>query len=294
MNIYSCIDSKNIEKIFVLFYSVYENTKNYDKLNFYIITDLEPTIEIPKFLKNNLKIRIIDFNKKWLNILEKFNKHFYNRSNWCKSDLNFARFFIFDIFPKLDRVIYLDWDMIVQTDIFNLINNYNNNKAIVATLLNNWNIKQNIINEKNKINTNILSIIEKKLNLNNIFSKNSFNSGFYIVSKKDFKLENLYKFINKIIDIQIEYNAFKFGTQVIMNLLLENVEFIDYKWNTNKIDSSSFIIHWCGHKKPWDSNDPIWYEYFNKLYSKKEEMKNKHETHYKLLNKKALILLKNT
>lgn len=290
MNIYSCVDSDNINKIFVLFYSIFNNTKHFDKLNFYIITDNHIKEDIPDFLKDKLSIKIIDFTKKWKQTLTQFNKHFYNRSSWCQSDLNFARFFFFTLFPEIDRVIYLDWDMIVQEDIYELIKVYNCDNPVVCKLYNNWNIRQNIINEELKIDETIIKKIETDFNVKELMKKDSFNSGFYIVSKKCFEMNSLSTLINKLINIQSEYKIFKFGTQVIMNLLfsgrLENSIFIDYKWNTNQISKESKIIHWCGHKKPWDSNDTIWYSYFNELYFIK-----KNNNINKKINKKLLVKL---
>ena len=41
MNIYSCIDLKNIEKILVLFYSCYINSSDKSQLKFYLLVDEE-------------------------------------------------------------------------------------------------------------------------------------------------------------------------------------------------------------------------------------------------------------
>ena len=38
MNIFSCVDNKNIEKIFILFYSCYVNCSDKDKIKFYLLT----------------------------------------------------------------------------------------------------------------------------------------------------------------------------------------------------------------------------------------------------------------
>ena len=124
MNIYSCVDVLNIDKIFVLYYSIYKNTKNYNKLKFYIITDEKPKNKIPEFLKGKLKIGVIRYDNYWSNIISSFNDNFYKRASWCKSNLNFARFFIFYLFPEVERFIYLDWDMVVQDDIYNLYEYY--------------------------------------------------------------------------------------------------------------------------------------------------------------------------
>ena len=289
MNIYSCVDSINIDKIYVLFYSIYKNTDRFNDLKFYVITDSNNIKEVPLFLKEKVKIKSIRFNNKWEKVLENFNKYFYNRSSWCKSDMNFARFFVFELFPELDKVIYLDWDMIVQTDIFNLESYYNKDVPIVAKLYNNWNVKENIIDEKMTIKKELLNKIEFDLDNFGLFEKDSFNSGFFIVSKDNFRLRTLYNLINNLIKIQKEHNVFKFGTQVIMNILLGNSEFVDYKWNTNKVLEESYIIHWCGHKKPWISNDNIWLKYFDELYPTKKEEEIEIN---KKINKKCLIYMK--
>ena len=58
MNIYSCVDSKNIDKIFVLFYSCFLNTTNKDSLKFYIVTDRNSydISNIPNNIKHIIKI----------------------------------------------------------------------------------------------------------------------------------------------------------------------------------------------------------------------------------------------
>lgn len=278
MNIYSCVDFKNIDKIFVLFFSVYKNSKYQDKLKFYIITDEYPEISIPKFLINKLKIGVIKFDTYWSNILNSFNDNFYKKSIWCKSNLNFARFFVFEIFKEEDRFIYLDWDMIVQEDIYKLKKDYDRNEIIVAKMSSEWNVYENIIDKTVKIN---YKFIESKFGIN--LNKESFNSGFYIVSRYHFNIKQLSKLINKLLNIQIKYNLFKFGTQVIMNLTPFEIKFINTKWNTSEINDSSHIIHWCGHKKPWLSNDKVWFKYNDELFNSKRE----HQINFK--NNKSLI-----
>ncbi len=261
MNIYSCVDHENIEKIFVLFYSIFRNSNNFTKLKFFIITDKIPECEVPEFLKNRLKIGILKFDEYWLNVLEKFNDNFYQKSIWCKSNLNFARFFIFFLFPELDRVIYLDWDMIVQEDIYSLFEYYNANSMIVSKLKNQNSVKKNIINENKTVPSSILLNIQNKFKTN--LMSESFNSGFYIVSKDHFEINKIDRLINSLISIQIKSKPFKFGTQVVMNLLTNDLIFIDYKWNTNIVAKDSKIIHWCGKKKPWNTQDKIWYKYYD-------------------------------
>tara|TARA_B100001093_G_C26851357_1_gene1025315 strand:- start:3181 stop:4098 length:918 start_codon:yes stop_codon:yes gene_type:complete len=300
MNIYSCIDNKNISKIFVLFYSVFINCSNKNKLNFYLliennIDEIELNALIPNFLEGKIKIKSLESLsiKKWHNTIKEFNKFFYIQGHKCNNIMNFARFFIFLAFPEIDRFIYLDWDMIVHTDILNLEKEYEKNELIVANSINFdfstivGNIsnlsKRNfsILNAKKIIDSSIFKIDYKKIK-NDIIKKydaiiynvtshknsakdKSFNSGFYIVSKKMFDQESLYNLIHKLILIQKKEKVFRFGTQVIMNLLsIKNVIFVDYKWN-NKPDINNFISHWNGGDKPWESKDELWMKYFNEM-----------------------------
>ena len=297
MNIYSCVDSKNIDKILVLFKSCYRNSSEKEKLKFYLLVDkLNYSIEIPSELK--LEIRPLNFNflrdNGWLDINNEFSNYFYKQGSKCNHIMNFSRFFIFEHFPEIKTAIYLDWDMIVQDDIFKLYNNYkncNDNNIFIVSERKKWNIASNILNYDELIgkifdkkiknldvnSVKLLKIEMNKMWLNNIskyqkiineilpfninLNEKTFNAGFNIVNNKIFNLELLKNLILSLIEIQKSYCCFRFGTQVIMNLLTSNVEFVESKWNNS--DYSSSIIHWSGPNKPWDTNDKIWLKYNN-------------------------------
>lgn len=297
MNIYSCVDSKNIDKIIVLFYSCYINSSKKDKLNFYLLIDEEVNFnDIPSCL--NLKIKVIKLNNEWKNIHEQFEKYFYKQSSHCKHIMNFARFFIFDYFPEIDRIIYLDWDMIVQTDIFKLEEYYNKNNLVVAETqkdkyfggncvflnivdayhLKNIELKKYYLLLKNKqsiagithntknLKKKYINTITNTLNKNNIYinlNNKTFNAGFFITSKDIFNSEYLMNLIKNIINIQIKHNYFRFGTQVIMNLLSNNIIFVNEDWNKNDESNTTNIIHWINKTKPWCNDNPIWFKYKN-------------------------------
>ena len=114
MNIYSCIDNKNIDKIIVLFYSCYINCSQKDKLKFYLLVESEfdyQNVNIPDVLKDILFVKGLDYyeleKSGWINIINDFNKYFYIQGSKCKHIMNFARFFIFKFFPEIERAIYL-------------------------------------------------------------------------------------------------------------------------------------------------------------------------------------------
>ncbi len=294
MNIYSCVDSNNIDKIIVLFNSCYQNASKRDKLNFYLLIDKEnDNIVIPSYL--NLMIKVLDYqylkNNGWIEINNNFSKNFYKQGGKCNHIMNFARFFIFHHFMDIETAIYLDWDMIVQDDIFNLEKYYQKcdkedvfvvanslkwkdigNNIIDGTKVQKDYFRNKIINSKNynfyksklkevwsdvliKCNDKLNNILDYELNLND----KTFNAGFNIVNSNIFDLDKLKKLVINLIEIQKDEGLFRFGTQVIMNLITDKKEFIDSKWNNS--DYSSSIIHWSGPVKPWDDDDEIWSKY---------------------------------
>ena len=157
MNIYSCVDYKNIDKIIVLFNSCYINCSEKTLINFYIVTDSNDTnnLSIPKNLIDKIKIKKVNFDNYWNNLLNNFNSCFYENSSWCKNDMNFARFLFFKLFPEIKRAIYLDWDMIVQGNIYDLIDQYNSTENMIISKINNKSIYHNIFN--NSLKGNIYS-----------------------------------------------------------------------------------------------------------------------------------------
>lgn len=281
MNIFSCVNSENIHKIIVLFTSCYLNCDNEKKCNlrFFLLID-KPYVcnQIPLFLEEKLSIKVIDIDEKWLKLLNDFNDIFYKDCNWCKSDMNFSRFLFFKNFPNVDRVVYLDWDMIVKGDIYELIDYYNNLENMIVANVNNKsvyssvfrkNLNSNILLQKNYhyINKKIISEIDC-LNLDDLCKTKYFNSGFFIVSKSHFDEYKLINLITSLIKSQKKYNCFNFGTQVVQNLSNFNERiYVDISWNNTpkEFNDNINIIHWNGLDKPWNDENKninkIWWNY---------------------------------
>jgi len=287
MNIYSCVDIKNIDKIFIVFTSCYLNASNSDKLKFYLLVDEEFSYDeiknkIPIFLQNKLHIKSLNYQQLekdgWLNINEEFSKYFYKLTTGCNHIMNFARFFIFDYFKEIDRCIYLDWDMIVRGNVLELQQYYDSNNFIVASHCQNAKMYNNTLdinhNDTNFIKKYSPNIFAKINYLRPYIDKNflispSFNAGFYIVSKSDFNEIKLKSVIKNLIVNQKQNNNLIYGTQTILNFLTyPDINFVDKKWNTftsnrKEIKDNFKIFHWNRLEKPWITKDPIWLEYFN-------------------------------
>ena len=328
MNIYSCVDGSNIDKIIILFNSVLVNAnKNkVDSLKFYLLTDNIPKElpYIPENLKSKLDIRELKLDKVWKEKLDEFNTHFYQASSWCRNNMNFARFLFFIHFPEVNRAIYLDWDMIVLANIFELEDVYNKRDKMVVSKCGINTIFSNIFTSEFKYNTdyNLLYVnplMKKKIHRSNkimefldlsthqIHTIEGFNAGFYIVSNTHFEENKMLELLRKLIKIQKKFRCFNFGTQVVMNLMEINKRtFIDKKWNHLPVDNPKGfkIIHWNGNVKPWSSNLPnnrLWYKYCFMVYpelkskyanNKPKKSKKKSKVNIKRINKNDERLLK--
>jgi lipopolysaccharide biosynthesis glycosyltransferase len=288
MNIFSCVDYQNIDKIMVLFYSVYKNSTKPDDLNFYLIVDKDIDYKFPNFIKDKIKMKKLELNDTWKEIYDDFSKYFFYGSGHCNNLMNFARFFIFDLFPEIDRVIYLDWDMIVKSDIFRLEQNYLSDnlvysqstslyKKLLFNIFNYYEYSTNVLpkivfNYKGipiKIYPNkkqVKDYFKKYTDMLNVdINKDAFNAGFFMVSKEHFDLTKIEKIFYKLIKIQKENPVFCHGTQIIMNLIDTKYEKISDLWNCKKNKNGSHIVHWTGSNKPWILKDPLWMKYKNEL-----------------------------
>lgn len=312
MNIYSSVDGNNIDKIIVLFNSVLINadSKKKEQLKFYLLVDKLPNELpfIPDELKSILEIKELELNTAWRNTLNQFNENFYKKSNWCKSDMNFARFLFFKHFPEVKRAVYLDWDMIVLADIFKLEDEYSNYNNMIVANCGTKTIFLNIFIPEYNISSNNLigvSVIARQKNIriksiltfldldNSVHKVSGFNAGFYIVSNKHFEETYLLELLRKLIKVQLKFKCFNFGTQVVMNLMnINNRTFIDKEWNhLPNIDNleSLNIIHWNGTVKPWNSNlstNKIWIDYYTNIYP---ETINHMRAKYKIKNTKESV-----
>ena len=302
MNIYSSVDGSNIDKIVALFNSVLinANKERQNELKFYLLVDKFPDSipKIPIELESKLLMKELNLTPNWVKTLEEFNNVFYKKSSWCKNNMNFARFLIFTHFPEVDRVVYLDWDMIMLADIFELEEKYKCYNDMIVANCGTQTLYSNIFVPEFRFATNFKMLYARSplerlkyhrcnvifkyigIELESVFN-DGFNAGFYIVSKNHFEENFMLELLRKLIKAQTKFGCFNFGTQVVMNLMhLNNRQFVEKEWNhlPNIEDLHSLKnIHWNGNKKPWNSrsdNNKIWIEYYLKVYPEKENQFN--------------------
>lgn len=268
INITLSLDENNVDGLLTVIKSIETNTTKFDDIFFYIliydnIDEIKRKIEtvFPK-----IHMQIIEFYK-YTEHVNFLNENMYvnndlGKFEYIKNIMNFARFYIPQIFD-IDLCIYLDTDLVVNTDIFNIFND-SNLPAKISDLI-------------------IASPMNRPLDCMKFDSKlnmkgDGFNTGVYILNVKYWRDNNFTKKCEEIMIDHKKNNLFNLGTQPIINLLYYNkCTNINKKWNitglgTNEIDinklNAGYILHWSGSKKPWlenGLNKEMWKKYNNLL-----------------------------
>lgn len=256
-----CADNNYADAIAVSIQSVVDNATDDKNYQIYILHDDEfVPIETGMFanLKSNIKIN-------YVNISTKINKkELYSRAHFSKA--MYYRWLIPEIFKDYDKVVYIDCDTVLNSDIANLIDCDLKDKVIGAV--------------KNPLESESMEkYVSKILELN---PNEYINSGVMLIDVKKF---NQLDVKNKCLNMIRKNKAFIYPDQDVINIVLKGkIEFLEDAWNYQvgnekykaKNLNEKHIIHYTSHVKPWNAQKCDLSEYFwtyaNKL-TKKIEIK---------------------
>lgn len=192
----------------------------------------------------------------------------------------FSRYFIPALAPNIEKLIYIDIDVIVNGDISELYNIDLEGKALAAVPENFYKLNGEYVKE------HIISDFEN--------TENYFNAGVMLLNNKQF-VENNYS--TKLINMTIElFDKLSCPDQDVYNIMFEhNHKLIDYKFNympghydyyktimplkeLNNIKDNAIIYHYtCG--KPWKNKRENQSNLFWRILSKTKFEKQVKETH---------------
>lgn len=257
--IFSC-DKNQFVGLIAVVHSILIHTKQSHRLKFYFLVDKNEKIILENLLENKFnKNKNNDYSIKYI-VKELIpNKEINNNirvinNNNIMNPLNFARFTFQDHFPELNKILYIDADMIVKEQIENLYDKcYIHKTPIYAVCHDTF---KKCFDFKDTY---------KRLQLNG--NEPYFNAGIFCTSLNYWKKNNIQR---KIINIMKTHKhsktpLFKYGTQPLLNLaFINNVGKLPRKWNTlnlgndtsinkNMLDNAA-VLHWNGKKKPWLNN----------------------------------------
>lgn len=230
MNLLCCINDGYLYPALTMLYSIREH--NSDKINLYVLST--------KFSKKSEKILLEKCSKVNINvnlIRYDFKKNFETKDINYTIDM-YLRIFAFDLLPKeVEKVLYLDADMLILKDLANLYNIEISNKVLACV---------------RDINFDKPFLLEhiSKLNIKHDY----FNSGMLLLNlKKQREVWSSEKIENLILE---KGELLKYPDQDILNCLCKEDEliFLDDIFNNQKkdYDNKTVVLHYIGALKPWN------------------------------------------
>lgn len=251
--------------------SILENKNPDTKIDFYIMLSGETTQESKNkiiSLQNkysNCNITLIDMNDKM--------KSFYT-SGHIKTAA-YYRLALPSLLPHLDKVLYLDVDIIVRKDLSELFN-YNVNNFYLAGV-----VEYQGDNRLNRLKWRWSrrndDFYMQKYGAN-IYKKSYINSGVIIFNLNKMRKDNIEP---KLLECAESYNHLTHD-QCVINLVCYNkILYIPSIYNSSPQDnygSNQVIVHYLGKNKPWSSPESkdadLWWKYAQKTdYSKEIQQK---------------------
>lgn len=214
----------------VVIASILSNANQEDDLSFYILTDgLSEKIQADIFKLKEIKdcqIKIITLENKLFEAYKSIKTHSYIPI--C----GFYRLKLASILPDVDKIIYLDCDVVVNKSLNELYNS---------------DLGENIVGGVRDINRRML-----KRNPSYV------NAGMLVMDLKKIREQNIEdEFLNWT---KNHIDTIKMGDQEIINEVLKGrIQILDDRWNvqsSNFTNRSSYtknpwIIHYVSKRKPW-------------------------------------------
>lgn len=229
--------------------SIFENSSKDYFYRIYVMTsnlhdDLRKRIS--KVMVENSSIEYVDINSKLETIKSKLHlRDYYSMETYF-------RFFIADMFPQFDKVIYLDCDIVVVGDIADFYNTHISNYLVAA-------VKDQVF-EKYKCFSDYAN---KVLGLR---TKKVFNAGVLLMNTKLFRA---YKVLDKFTNLLSFYKFRVTQDEDYLNVICKDkVKYLNVGWNKMPFDNTELnkkklkLIHYNLSLKPWHYDNIMYGDLF--------------------------------
>ena len=249
------LDDKFVPFLSVSIQSILENGDNQNFYKFYVLNQGIDKSNIEKLGVYNTENSSVEF----INVLHKI-KPLMNklcvRDNY--SEEIYFRFFIPSLLPEYDKIIYIDSDTVVNTDIAKLYEQEIDDYVL------------GVVTDETVANLDLfVSYVEQYLG---VPQKQYFNSGVLLINSKQFNEQNILDNFVKALEIVTFRVA---PDQDYLNVLCKGkVKYLDLGWNKMPINPQDFddkeikLIHFNLNLKPWKYDGIAYSDYFWK-YAKK-------------------------
>ena len=190
---------------------------------------------------DNFSVELVDVTSYLESIADKLPlRHYYSKTTYY-------RFFIAEMFPELDKAIYIDSDMIVLGDISKLYNTDIGDHYLGGC-------HEQAMEQMDVYGTYVEEVL-------GISRHSIFNAGMMLINCKQFREKNV---LDKFISLLGQYNFIVTQDEDYLNVICkDHVYWLDQKWNTELIpffeypyeDTEANILHYIMVNKPWHYAD---------------------------------------
>lgn len=256
--IFFAVDDKYIPFLAVALQSLLENSS---KNNYYSIKILYTSITIEnqnkilKYERDNVNIEFVDLNY----YIDKIKDKLYTRDYYTKT--TYFRLFIPELYPQYDKVLYLDTDIVILSDIADLYNKDIENNLVAAA-------PDDVIQTIEIFQ----EYVEKVVGVADYH--NYFNAGVLLMNLdalRKFRFQEKFLYLLETVKFSVAQD------QDYLNRLCKGrVKLIENTWNRMPIGGDTVkreelnLIHYNLAFKPWHFEDILYKEYFWKYAQKTE------------------------
>ena len=234
-----------------------------------------------KYSQDNMHISFVDVSNELKKIADKICLRDYYT---CTT---YFRFFIPELFPQYDKVLYLDCDIVLLDDVANLYNHNIDNHLLGA-------IPEDIMPSHQAFT----DYVEKGLGIK---VEKYFSAGIILINSKAFREQNI---INQLIQLLSQFKFEVTQDEDYLNVVCKDkVKYIDQGWNKAPIPDSDFdekdlkLIHYKINYRPWRYDNVMYGDYFWKYaensdyYNHLMEYKDNYSEELKQRDEKMFISL---
>ena len=182
-------------------------------------------------LEHNPTAKIYRIQKLPSNIAKIFEGY---ENNLHPTNICYAKLFIHDLLPDLDKVLYLDTDLICLESLDELYNTSFDNKLIVGCESHDYGLQQ----------------------AKDLGNPKYFNSGVMLLDLKAFRERNISEYIKQNFKKLIGKTLWVYDETIINGLLFDEIKFIPQEWNycvnreyKNRNIKNPKILHFIGNDK---------------------------------------------
>lgn len=256
--IFFAADDAYVKFMIVAMKSVIENaSRKYEYRMHVLHTDIsiENQVLVKRMETSNCKIDFVDVTDRLKSIEKKISLRDYYTAT------TYYRLFIAEMFPKYDKVLYIDGDTIVREDIANLYHADMGNNYIGA-------VRDQLVVQTDTYG----DYVEKVLGI----SRGAyFNAGVVLLNCEQFRKQNILK---QFIELLNTYTFVVAQDQDYLNILCkDHVLWLDSRWNVQMIGTLPFsedrakLVHYNLAEKPWHYESCRMGKYFWEYAEKTEK-----------------------